>query len=331
MSMNFKKTIGYISISLLCCFFLVLYSFAKDETESVKDKVVASVNGKEITQDDLDREIVNISHAYSSQMQGQSLPDDLESKALDTLITRHLLYKASQDAQIEVDEKKVDENIEQTIARFPDKETFESVLKQENVTLDELKLQIRHGLAIQTYVEDMFVSKATISDEEIKTYYDSNPDLFKHPEMVEASHILISFDAGVNDDQKAEARKKVEDLAKRIENGEDFAELAEMHSDCPSSSNGGDLGFFSKGQMVKPFEDAAFSLEPGEVSSVVETPFGFHIIKVTEKQAEGAFPQEQVKPQIQQMLTREKVQKLLEEEIENLKAKAEIKKYKKFD
>lgn len=331
MPTNFKKTFNYISLALLCCFLLVSTSIAKDEAEDVKDEVVATVNGKEITQNDLDREIVNISHAYSNQMQGQSPPDDIESKALDTLITRHLLFEASQDAQIEIDEKKVEQNIEQTIARFPDKETFESVLKQENVTLDELKSQIRHGLAIQAYVEDRFVSTTTIPEEDIKTYYESNPDLFKHPEMVEASHILISFDAEANDDQKAQARKKIEDLAQRIENGEDFAKLAEMHSDCPSSSNGGDLGFFSKGQMVKPFEDAAFSLSPGEVSSVVETPFGFHIIKVTEKQAEGAYPPEKVKPQIQQMLTREKVQTLLEEEIENLKSKAEIKKFKKFD
>ncbi len=315
---------------LLCCLFWTTACLANEETGG-DSGVVASVNGKNITQDELDREVVNLSQRYSSQMQGMPVPDDIESKALDTLITRHLLYEASQKANIEVDEKKVDQNIEQAISRFPDKETFDSVLKRENVTMDDLKSEIRHGLAIQSYVEDNFVSKADVSDSEIQKYYESNPELFKHPEMVKASHILISLNNGADEDQKAEARKKIDALAKRIKEGEDFSELAKSHSDCPSSSNGGDLGFFKKGQMVKPFEEAAFTMKPGEISPVVETRFGYHLIKVEEKKSEGTYPLEQVKPQIQQMLTREKVQKLLEQNIEDLKANAQIRTFKPME
>jgi peptidyl-prolyl cis-trans isomerase C len=309
---------------LSCCCFLVSPSFAEDKIVSGADEIAASVNGKVIKRAELEREILNLTHRYSTQMQDSTIPDDLESKALDNLITKELLYEASQKAQIKVEDSEVDKNLQQEISKFPNKEAFDSVLKRENITEDELKSAIRYGIAIQTYVEDMYVSKTSVLDEELKTYYDSNPALFKHPEMVKASHILIKLDPQADEAQKIEARKKIDDIAKKLTAGEDFAELAKNYSECPSSANGGDLGSFRRGQMVQAFEDAAFSMNPGEISPVVETHFGFHIIKVSEKQPEGTFPFEEVKPQIQQVLTREKVQKLLEKDIENLKSKADI-------
>jgi peptidyl-prolyl cis-trans isomerase C len=327
---KFKSTLGLFGL-LLCFCFLVSSSFAEDKAVPGGDEIAASVNGKVITQAELEREILNLSHKYSIQMKDSTIPDDIESKALDNLITRHLLYEASQKAQIKIEDSEVNENLQQAISRFPNKEAFDSVLKRENVTEDELKSEIRYGLAIQTYVEDKYVSKTSVSDEEIKTYYDSNPALFKHPEMVKASHILIRVDPQAEESKKIEARKKIEDIAKKLTAGEDFAELAKTYSECPSSSNGGDLGSFRRGQMVQAFEDTAFSLNPGEISPVVETHFGFHIIKVSEKQPEGIFPLEQVKPQIEQVLTREKVQKLLEKDIENLKSEATIETFSSTD
>jgi peptidyl-prolyl cis-trans isomerase C len=309
---------------LSCCCFLVSPSFAEDKTVSGADEIAASVNGKVIKRAELEREILNLTHRYSTQMQNSTIPDDIESEALDNLITKELLYEASRKAQIKVEDSEVDKNLQQEISKFPNKEAFDSVLKRENITEDELKSAIRYGIAIQTYVEDMYVSKTSVLDEELKTYYDSNPALFKHPEMVKASHILIKLDPQADEAQKIEARKKIDDIAKKLTAGEDFAELAKNYSECPSSANGGDLGSFRRGQMVQAFEDAAFSMNPGEISPVVETHFGFHIIKVSEKQPEGTFPFEEVKPQIQQVLTREKVQKLLEKDIENLKSKADI-------
>ncbi len=320
---NFRSALKFFGM-LLCCCFLVSPSFAEDKTVSGADEIAASVNGKVIKRTELEREILNLTHRYSTQMQDSTIPDNIESEALDNLITKELLYEASQKAQIKVEDSEVDKNLQQEISKFPNKEAFDSVLKRENITENELKSAIRYGIAIQTYVEDMYVSKTSVLDEELKTYYNSNPALFKHPEMVKASHILIKLDPQADEAQKIEARKKIEDIAKKLSAGEDFAELAKNYSECPSSAKGGDLGSFRRGQMVQAFEDAAFSMNPGEISPVVETHFGFHIIKVSEKQPEGTFPLEEVKPQIQQVLTREKVQKLLEKDIENLKSKADI-------
>jgi peptidyl-prolyl cis-trans isomerase C len=327
---NFRNALWFFGL-LLCCFLLVSPSFAKDKAVSGENEIAASVNGKVITKAELEREIVNLSHRYSIQTQNAPVPDDIESKALDSLITKELLYEASQKAQIKVDDSEVEENLQQAISRFPNKEAFESVLKRENITEDELKSEIRYGLAIQTYVEDRYVSKTSVSDDELKTYYDANPALFKHPEMVKASHILIRNNDQADEAKKIEARKKIDDIAQKITAGGDFAELAKTYSECPSSSNGGDLGLFRRGQMVQAFEDVAFSMNPGEISPVVETQFGFHIIKVTEKQPEGTYPFDQVKPQIQDVLTREKVQKLLETDIESLKSKADIETFSSMD
>jgi peptidyl-prolyl cis-trans isomerase C len=106
------------------------------------------------------------------------------------------------------------------------------------------------------------------------------------PEQVHARHILVKVDPKADATQKAAARKKIEDIQKQLKNGEDFSELAKKASDCPSNAKGGDVGYFGRGQMVKPFEDAAFSLKPGEVSGIVETEFGLHLIKVMDKKPE---------------------------------------------
>lgn len=327
---NVIKALGFFGFLVSFCF-IISPSFADNKPVPGQDEIAASVNGKAITRAELDREVLNLSHRYSMQPQNSSIPGDIESKALDNLISKQLLYEESQKAKIKVDDSEVSENLQQTISKFPNKEAYESALKRENINEEELKNEIRYSLAIQKYVENKYVSKTIITDEEIKNYYDSNPDLFKHPEMIKASHILIGVDSQADETKKTEARKKIDDIEKELKTGKDFAELAKKYSECPSSSNGGDLGTFKRGQMVQAFEDAAFALNPGEVSSVVETPFGFHIIKVFEKQPEGSFPLDQVKPQINEFLTREKVQKLLENDIENLKSKADIKTFSSMD
>jgi len=140
------------------------------------------------------------------------------------------------------------------------------------------------------------------SDTQAREFYDSNMDRFEKPEQIKASHILIKVEPEDTDAIKADKRRRLAELKARIDGGEDFAALASENSDCPSSSNGGDLGLFGHGQMVKPFDDAAFALSTGEVSEIVETRFGYHVIKVTEKTESTTTPYEEVKDDIIQYL-----------------------------
>lgn len=198
-----------------------------------------------------------------------------------------------------------------------------------NLTEAALKYQFMRGMAIQKLIDKEFVQKVTVSDKKIKDYYDSHPEYFKQPEQVRASHILIKVDSKADEYQKAEARKALKIIQQKIEEGGDFSAIAKESSQCPSSSKGGDLGYFRQGQMVKPFQEAAFSLKPGEVSDIVETKFGYHLIKVMDKKPESTIPYKDAKNKIKQHLKGKIVQEEVGLYVAKLKEKAKVERFLK--
>jgi len=164
------------------------------------------------------------------------------------------------------------------------------------------------------YLKREVTQKITISESEIKLYYDSHLEEFKTPEMVKARHILIRVAPESSQEDKKKAMEKAEDILKRIKGGEKFEKLAnELSEDPGSKSKGGDLGFFPKGRLVKPFEDAAFALKPGDLSSVVETQFGYHIIMVDDHKEPSIEAFESMKEKINEKLTQEKIREKIPE------------------
>ncbi|MBI4208456.1 MAG: SurA N-terminal domain-containing protein [Deltaproteobacteria bacterium] len=175
-------------------------------------------------------------------------------------------------------------------------------------------------------VDYLLISPATlrekieISDAEIKTYYSEHRKDYESPEEIRARHVLIKVEADAKEEDRVAAKKKAEEVLARAKKGESFEELAKSYSEDPGSKeSGGDLGFFGRGRMVKPFEDAAFALKEGEVSDLVESPFGYHIIRLEERKKEGYRALEEVKAQIQNKLRQEKS----EEEVEKVAKKLE--------
>ncbi|MDL1958703.1 MAG: peptidylprolyl isomerase [Deltaproteobacteria bacterium] len=185
---------------------------------------------------------------------------------------------------------------------------------------------IMNAVLAQEFLRREIEGKVKITDDEIETYYKGHKEEFTSPESVKACHILLKVPEGADEKAWKEAESKAKDIKKKLENGEDFAELAKKYSDDPGSKNkGGDLGFFTKGRMVPEFESAAFSLKPGEMSGPVKTDFGYHIIEVKEKKAASTKALAEVQAQIRQTLQREKQQQLQDELIEKLKAKYPVK------
>jgi len=182
-------------------------------------------------------------------------------------------------------------------------------------------------LAVNQLLETHVLQKITITEKESKKYYDSNPDLFKQPEQVKASHILIKVASDAKESEKIQARKKIETVQKKVRQGEDFGTLAKENSEGPAAQREGDLGYFSRGQMVKPFEDAAFALKVGGISGIVETQFGYHLIKVTDKKPARTLPYTEVQPMLEQHLKNEKAKTEVQSYIENLKKSAKIKRF----
>ncbi|WP_243371966.1 peptidylprolyl isomerase [Geotalea sp. SG265] len=289
---------------------------------------VAKVNGTIITRQDLDRAVKVL---VAQNRLPQPLPPEqqkqAEDAALDQLISAELLYQAGQKSEIKDLDKQVEEKIGQNRAKFSSSAEFDKALKSVDMSEKDLKDFTRKDLVITTFIERDIVSKIKVTEADAKKFYDDNADKFKQEESVRASHILIGADAKAGDEDKKKAREKAEGILKKIKAGEDFATLAKAESTCPSSKQGGDLGTFAKGQMVAPFEKAAFALKPGEVSDVVETQFGYHIIKLAEKKEAGMVKFDDVKSKIIDYLKSQKIQKDVSDYLAELKKTAKTEKF----
>lgn len=304
------------------------FSGYAQEKQSSEAKV-AVVNGTVISQADFDREMNMVQQrlAKTGQTINDSQKQALKMEVLERLINRELLYQASQNSGITIDETAVTEQLNALKERFPKQEDFQKALLDMKFSESYLRSQLRRDLAIKQFVDKKFAEKVTVSDKEAKSYFDSHKESFNRPDQIKASHILVKVDPQADASKKAEARKKIEEIQQKVKQGEDFAALAKEFSECPSRSEGGDLGFFGRGQMVKPFEDAAFTLEPGEVSNVVETKFGYHLIKCTDKKSKTSLAYKDVKEKLQQYLKQNRVQKEVDAYVEELRKKAKVEKF----
>jgi peptidyl-prolyl cis-trans isomerase C len=196
---------------------------------------------------------------------------------------------------------------------------YGEALKQNLKEDPAVKKQIEEAtkeILIRDYLKREIEQKAVVSDADAQAYYDGNKDKFMEPEKVKVSHILV--------DAEAEAK----DILVSLNGGADFAALAKEKSKCPSKDKGGDLGLLAKGQTVPEFEQAAFALQPGQLSEVVKTQFGYHIIKVTEKQPEKERSFDEAKDQIKQTLLSQKQKEQFDFLLNELKNKNRVVIYK---
>lgn len=202
----------------------------------------------------------------------------------------------------------------------------EKGLDKERDIKEQIDLLANDFLANE-YIKKEIGTKVDLTEEDLQIYYKAHQDEFRTPESVRARHVLVRVDRGASEDQKKKARDKANEILTKAKGGEDFAKLASEFSEDPGSKpNGGDLGFFQKGKMVPEFEKASFALKPGEVSGVVETQFGYHIIKVEEKKDSAVEPYDKVKDKVRDKAANE-YRKAKAEEIVNkamADAKAEV-------
>lgn len=305
--------------------------------EEPTDSVAVIVNGVDITEAELQKIIKPQLDKIAQQ--GKQLPPafaqayekQLRQQAIDRIIIGRLLEEKVKEANIVVTEEEVINQIKVMLAaqRPPvSLEEFKKTRAESGQSFDEVKEQIRKGMAYQKVVEAQWAGKINITEEDTKKYYDENPTKFEVKEQVRASHILIkpdTTDSEADPNQaKAEAKAKIQGLLEQIKGGADFAELAKANSDGPSAAQGGDLKFFARGRMAAPFEKAAFALEVGKVSDIVETRFGYHIIKVTDHKDPSTTSYEQAKNSLIRQLTQRKQAEIANKYIESLKAAANI-------
>jgi len=257
-------------------------------TELFGDSVVAKGKGFEIKRSQLDDEVIRLKALSAAR--NQPIPPDqaplLEKQILEQLIQIQLLLGKATEADKAKGKELAQQRLDDAKKQLGSDEAFTRRLRSEGLTQDQLFAKwTEAGTAESVVKRDL---KTTVTEDDAKKYYEDNPAKFEEPERVRAAHILISTKdpatgSDLPDDKKAAKRKQMEELLKRAKTGQDFAKMAQENSEDPGSKDKGGEYTFPRGQMVPEFESAAFSLNTNQVSDIITTSYGYHIIKLYEK------------------------------------------------
>lgn len=300
---------------------------AAEETVPAK---AADINGIAIPYKDFEHQLNMVKRQTLKGKAGQ-LPDalnqTLKAQVIQKMVADELLFQEATKQGVKADSNEVENRLTSIKNRFQDEKQFQEKLNEAGLTEEKLRNQIHRQIVIGELIKKEIAPNVKVTPQDAKKYYNENPEKFRQPERVRAQHILMKVEKEDSEDKKAEARQKLIKLQKRILAGEDFSNLAREHSQGPSNVRGGDLGYFTKGQMVKPFEEVAFKLAPNEVSDIVETRFGYHLIKVLDHQPESSSPYEAIEKKLMSFLFNEQLQQKLKPYVLALREKAKIQVY----
>jgi peptidyl-prolyl cis-trans isomerase C len=285
---------------------------------------VALVNETKIYERDLTMMIREMRRQFGEKSIAAEPADVLRRKAFDQYLAVELLYQDSRDLGLTDVEQQVDSMLAMAEKQAGSKEQFEAQLEKEGLDRRLARENIKKNVVLQANINKKVIPSITVSEEELQAAYQATPDRFKHGDQVGARHILIRIPKEAGDDQKKTAKLKIASIRQEILAGKDFAETAKTQSDCPSKARGGDLGYFAKGRMVPEFEKAAFSLKEGEVSEIVETQFGFHLIQVYGKKPAGVTPLSEVRGSLEREIKNKKTNEAVGAYVKDLRKKAKI-------
>ena len=310
------------AVAILALALSALPALAQEEPAALNPAVV-TVNGEEVTAFDVSM----ILRSMSSMLpQGQQRPtqEELADAATRRAVDQLLLAQEARRQGLEPDSERVAKALADAEQQSGGREQLEATLARGDADYEDLTKLLRQMDLVQRLVEQKIQPQIQVTSEDVESFYASNPELFNRPAQVHARHILFTVPEDADAEADAEAKAKAEAALGRARAGEDFAELAKELSEGPSGPRGGDLGFFTQDRMVQPFGEVAFSLEPGEISDLVKTRFGYHVIKVEETRPAGTVPLDEVRPRVQQALAQQQVAARLEGMVEELRDEAEI-------
>ncbi len=324
-------------LSALFCLALILslalpHSGAcSDEKKPSNDnleKIVAKVNGEPIYESQVTHEVDKQLQKFKKHgMRGArpELENKLKKNALNKIIDQQILVQASQKVAIADIEKRAGEKLESMKADFSSEEEFQQYLKAKGMTTKSLMTSTKQRIRMNEYLKSQGLAEPHVSVEEIKKFYKQGKDGFKRKESVMVSHILVRVAKDAEPAERQKGRDRAKELRQRVVAGKDFAEIAGKYSDCARTKQaGGDLGYIKRGFMPPGFDEVAFTLKMGEVSEIIETEFGYHIIKVVDKKPAGYVPLEDVKNFIKKYLEKRILREKIALHTKELKQKAKI-------
>lgn len=310
-------------------FFMILFIIAcltSIGNAATVSKIVAVVNSINLSEAELSQEI-NVLMPMNQTFHGKLSEDKMKkirTEALKNLVDSELRAQDAERKGVKVNQQLLDGEIDKLVAKFKTKDSLIAAYTGAGFTEKTFARLFERRLLAEKAVQLEVDSKVTVTPEKVKNYYSVNEAKYSKPEEFRASHILLKLDPSATDEERSKIRSKAEEILKKIKNGESFEELAMKESDDLSRINGGDLGYFHAGQAVYDFESALLKLKIGETSNIVETIYGDHIIKLTDKRPPRQIPFDEIKDKIAKDLEASEKKQLLDRWMDRLYNDAKI-------
>ncbi len=289
--------------------------------------VVARVNGRAVLGRDLEVR-VRTELATIGNPAWKDLRDDYKaevtSRLLGQLVGDELLYQKATASGVVASTAEIQAEFDKVAKTYTNDAALNTELASRGMDRTALQRELAKNLVLQKYIQDNITKKLVVTPAEITDYYNTHPDEFKHPDLIRTSHILVSVPEGATAEQDKLARQRAEALLERAKKGEDFAKLAKENSMDPSASNGGDIGLTEGGELEAPYEEAAAKMKVGEISGLVRTSYGYHIIKLTDRKKAGAATLEEVRSQLTEFLKNQKEDAEVAKLVKTLQGQAKI-------
>jgi len=285
------------------------------------------VNGVGIAHERLDRFLVEYLAQKGRNAEAIRHPGayrQYRREALDQLIDDELLWQEAARLGMTAAKKEVDLAVAEARARYKTEDEFARRLERAGLSEATYPQHVKRQASIQNLLDRKVLKGLRVTDQEVHAFYVGNPDRFTTPEQVRARHILVEADSATPAEDRARARATAEEILALVRAGADFEALARERSQDASSTQGGDLGWVDRDKMVPEFEAAAFALRDGEVSGLVETVFGFHVIRTEGRRGGELVPEAKVREEIRKHLLGEKQKAAVRATIDSLRAKARI-------
>jgi peptidyl-prolyl cis-trans isomerase C len=290
-------------------------------------KVVAVVNDEPIYEDQLQPAVQKNMAQFArrgARMDDTEMLKHLQSKQLNKLIDNLVVYQESKKYTIENMDEKVDQRVEDLETKYHGEEGMEKYLRMRRMTMGDLRKSLESKVRVDEYLKAQGILEPEIPEDRIRAMYDEDPESFSTTETITISHILIGVDKQADAEAKQQAQQEAKRIREEILAGEDFAAMAKAHSDCKTASNGGELGNIKRGYMPAAFDEVAFSMEKDDISEVVETRFGYHIIKAGDRQPSRVIPYEDMRDFLKTYLQGEESKRKLAEHTAELRKRSEI-------
>lgn len=305
---------GFFSLSLL-------FPMGRVEAE-IEDHIVARVNNEIITLGEVRELGAELIQRIETELHGEEQTEkrrEIEQEILKKMVEEKLIVYKAKKLKISVGEEEISRSLEDLKKQnsLTDLQ-LEQLLKQQGLTLEEYRKRIKDQILGSRVVHLEVRSKVQITDQEIEDYSRKNPEEYRLPEDVRIQQIVLLCDADADAQAVEKAEIQARSVLDKIKAGEDFAELAKKYSQDPTATVGGDSSYFKRGELLPPLEEAAFKIKSGEITPIVRTKYGFHILKVLEKREARLPSSAKLREEIKEKLFKEKATKLHEEWIKGL-------------